>query len=232
MQKFSLKDYRDSDNLILFLFSQWKSFVFGSVAVALVAIAGASVWPKTYSSFSVVAVTDAQARTAESLINTPRILDALISKFPDLEGGSLEGKRRQLSASMNWRAPPGENRRTTTLFYFSVEGQNPALAQQVNGAALDAWLELTKPGPVTRRRLEDQLERVELQLRDANTLIAKLEAEAPAILAPNSLQGELATPLSSLRTRRDLMIEEAVKLRQQLLGSPPRPHHKPTDVAG
>jgi hypothetical protein len=205
-------------DLITYLASKYVSLTIGSITVVALAIGAVSFMPKYYESVSAVSLSEGTVRNVDAAMSTPFILDQIVSAFPTLRRETPEASRRKLREAISWSVAAGDNRRTATLFFFSVVDQDPAVAQGINRAYFDAWLTFTKPRPEARIRLEEQISRMDVQIKDATALITQLESEAPRIVSPNSLQGELASSLSMLRVRRDGLTDSVIKLRQELLG--------------
>jgi uncharacterized protein involved in exopolysaccharide biosynthesis len=220
------------EKLIRYLASHYISALAGSVVAAAIAFGVISFLPKYYQSVSAININDSVIRQpdtpprsadsvirqADSLMSTSFVLDDIISKFPTLQRASPEESRRELRNSFSWSVAPGDNRRTASLFFLHTSARTPAVAQGVNIALIDAWLNLTKPRPEHRERIENQIARSEVQIKSATALLLQLENEAPKVVSPNSLQGELASSLSALRKRRDDLVEDNAKLQLELRG--------------
>src|SRR5262249_49398481 len=90
--------------------------------------------------------------------------------------------------------------------------------QAINTALIDRLLEVVKPGPIKKARLEAQLKRAQAELRSISTLVERLEKETPNLVLQSSLQGELATPLVSLLQQRAVRAQSVMDLEEALAG--------------
>jgi uncharacterized protein involved in exopolysaccharide biosynthesis len=200
------------------LAQDWKLLVFGPIVGALAALWFASTRPVTYVSTTTLLMNEAVARAAESLMLSPAVLDATITAHPDLPGESVQQKRRYLTKAIQWSVTPGETRKTANLFYMTVEDQSPARAQSIAKSQLDRWIDIIKPRPDAKSRMEFELQRTELRLREADAMFERLNSEAKSVVSPNSQQGELATSIEKLRENRFTLFQQAQKLRLDLMG--------------
>jgi hypothetical protein len=213
---------RRRNSFVLEVFStftrSWTWLIFGPVFAGLCGYGLASVRPVYYASSATLQMGDAAVRSAESLILSPAVLNNVVAAYPNLPGETLGAKRRNLVRRISWSQTPGESRKTANLFYLLVEGESPAQAQSIANMLLDRWLELTKPRPDAKSRLEFELERTELRLREADAMFDRMTGETKTLLAPNSLQGELATSIERLRESRFGLAQQAQKIRLELMG--------------
>lgn len=205
-------------NVLKILADNWKLILAVPVLAGIIAVAATPLLPKRYASSTTLLMSDTMARGVETLMRSPAVLDVVIAAHPDLPGDTLPQKRRNLNERISWSVTPGDARRTAAIFYMTVEDQIPARAQAAAKAMLEQWLLLSKPRPDAKIRLEADLVRVETRIREAEVLLGQLSGEAKLIVAPNTMQGELATPLDRLRSNRDALVQQALKIRQDLLG--------------
>jgi hypothetical protein len=206
------------DVILLFL-GHWKWLVFGPLLAGILAYSFLyTTVPKRYISSTTLLLNDTTARTAESFMLSPAALDIAIASHADLPGESLSQKRRLLSTRIKWSVTPGDSRKTATIFYMTVEDTLPTRAQSVARILIEQWLILSKPRPDAKARLEADLERTETRLAEADVLLQRLSGETKSIIAPNSLQGEFATPIERLRENRNALVLQAQKLRVELAG--------------
>ncbi len=116
-------------------------------------------------------------------------------------------------------ATAGETRKSATLFRLEVDHSDPVRAQNIHNSLIDTWVEATKPQPIARARLEEQLQRTEFQLKSVSLLLERFEKEAPSLISSTSLQGEFATSQANLAKQRDQHIELIASIKQTLIGS-------------
>jgi hypothetical protein len=205
-------------DVLLLLARRWKWLVIGPLVVGAVAFGVASTQPRRYQSSTTFLLGDASARNAESFILSPAVLDVAIAAHPDLPGETIAEKRRLLGNKIRWSVTPGEVRKTANIFYMTVEDRVPARARSVATALINQWLLLSTPRPDAKVRLGVELELTETRLREADVLLQRLAGETTSMVAPNSLQGELATPIEKLRDGRFQLAQQAQKIRYALAG--------------
>jgi hypothetical protein len=108
--------------------------------------------------------------------------------------------------------------KTSSLFRLEYSDRNPAVAQKINSIFIEAWLNSTRPPLDRRATLEAEIERTDLQVRSISGLIERLEKDAPSLIAPSSLQGELATPIAGLISKRNEALANLTAMRNSLKG--------------
>ena len=193
-----------------------KLLVLGPVVAALVAFAVASVLPKWYTSAAYLAVDETGARVADARMRSVPVLDNVLAQFP-APGDTLEARRRFLDRNLRMVVAAGETQKTSNLFRLEYSDKDPGVAQKVNSLLIDAWLASTQPRPDRRREIEAEIERTELQTKSVAQLIDRLQKDAPAP-ASQSLDGELATTILGLTTKRDQNLANLITLRNLLNG--------------
>jgi hypothetical protein len=205
---------------VLILLRHWKWLVLVPLLAGIASYVFMSTTvPKRYiSSTTFLMLNEAAARSAESFILSPAVLDVAIQAHPDLPGETMSQKRRILAGRIRWFVTPGDSRKTANIFYMTVEDNLPSRAQSVAKALIEQWLVLTKPRPDAKIRLEAELERVEMRIQEADLLLQRLSGETKSVVAPNTLQGEFATPIEKLRENRFLLFQQGQKLRVDLAG--------------
>jgi len=174
--------------------------------------------PSRYVSSALLALSAEQAAEAETIMRAPVVLDAIIGRYPGLKQDTPEEARRRLNDRIEWSAAAAQRKLKPTLFQLDVTDADPARAQQIAEGLIDLWLQQTKPQPLARARIEAEAARVDQQIIEASALIGKLQGEAKQLVAPNSLQGELAGPLIRLIAERDQLVTRLTGLREALSG--------------
>jgi hypothetical protein len=197
-----------SDNL--------KLLVLGPVVSALLALAVASVLPKWYTSAAYLTVDETAARVADARMRSAPILDKVLAEFP-ARGDTLEARRRFLDRNLRMTVAAGETQKTSGLFRLEYSDRDPRVAQKVNSLFLDAWVASTQPRPDRRTEIEAEIERTDLQTKSITQLIDRLQKDAPSLVS-QSPQGELATPILGLTTKRDQNLANLITLRRSLNG--------------
>lgn len=192
--------------------------ILGATALGMAVGYGALKWyPVTYTSSALLQLNDPAAEL-ESIIRSPVVLDIVIAKFPDLFEGTPEARRRLLNSKLKWGPATAQPRPKANLFLMEICDQQPRRAQALVQFLIETWLDVTKPKPDTRARLEDEIQRSEAQLLSTSLLLKRFETEVKTLLAPNSLQGELSGSLLKLINERATMDRILVEKKEALRG--------------
>jgi hypothetical protein len=198
-----------SDNL--------KLLVLGPIVVGIVALGVASAWPKSYTSVAYLALDENEARAADVRMRSTPVLDKVLAEFK-VQGNTLEARRRHIEENRRIIVAAGTSPKISSLFRLEYTDRDPAIAQKINSIFIEAWLGTTRPAPDRRATLEADIERTELQAKSISQLIERLERDSPSLLAQNSLQGELATPILGLIAKRDQNLANLIMMRNSLKG--------------
>jgi uncharacterized protein involved in exopolysaccharide biosynthesis len=198
-----------SDNL--------KLLVLGTIVAGLIAFGLAGVWPKSYTSVAYLTIDENEAKTADARMRSTLVLDKVLAEFKVPED-TLEARRRHLEENRRIIVATGTSPKTPGLFRLEYSDRDPAAAQKINSSFIEAWLASTQPPPERRATLEAEIQRSDLQVQSISQLIDRLVKDAPSLIAPSSLQGELATPIASLIAKRDEGLANLTKLRDLLKG--------------
>jgi uncharacterized protein involved in exopolysaccharide biosynthesis len=206
-------------DLIATLGETKRFLIFGPVMVGGLVYCATFALPNLYLSEAYLSLNEASARTVETLVRSPVVLDAIAKKQQIAPGAGLNEFRRGLNSRLFFDVPARESRKTSSLFILGVEAKDPALAQSTNAAIIDAWLAATKPKPDARAALESQLERTEAQLKSVASVLGRLQTETPSLLSPSSLQGEFATPIVGLVNQRATLSASIEAIKRELAGA-------------
>jgi hypothetical protein len=193
-----------------------KLLVLGPVVAALVAFGVASVLPKWYTSAAYLAVDETGARVADARMRSAPVLDKVLAEF-HAPGDTLEARRRFLDRNLRMVVAAGETQKTSNLFRLEYSDKDPRVAQKVNSLFIDAWVASTQPRPDRRTEIEAEIERTDLQTKSVTQLIDQLQKDAPSLVS-QSPQGELATSILGLTTKRDQNLANLISLRRSLNG--------------
>ena len=174
-------------------------------AVLLAGVAGfvaASLKPKFYTSSAYLRMDENAARSANATMSSPVTLDKVLAKIK-VPGSTVEARRRFIDDNRRIVVAPNEIPRTSKFFRLDFTSTDPHVAQQVNSLLIDAWIESTRPPPYRASTILADIDRIELQTKTISDLLERLSKDAPTLIAENSMQGELATPMVALITKRD-----------------------------
>jgi uncharacterized protein involved in exopolysaccharide biosynthesis len=209
-----------SQELVMAAANHYWLLLIGPIVVGLIAYAIASVVPGKYTSTSFLRIDRGQARSLEALMTSPGEAEKILSKYP-ATGSSIEARVRYLSSNLGLTdVEPGGDRQTVRLFRLDISYWDPQTAQAINSQLIDEWLGTTLPPPTERATLEAELERNKVAAAANTALIQQLQKEATTLVAPNSMSGEIASPISDLITKRDMNQAMIVTLQNKLAGVP------------
>jgi len=151
------------------------------------------------------------AKSALALMHSSPVAEKVLRKFPPA-GETPEARRRFIDShvALVLVAP--------NLYRLGVSYSDPKDAQVIATELVNAWLDMTKPPADMRQTLEANLQRAEQEAKTTSDLIERLLKETASLVSPNSLPGELATPISNLITKRDQSLVAAQNIRNQLRG--------------
>jgi hypothetical protein len=187
--------------------------------VAGLAFAGAAGFlPKRFTSTAYLQIDEATARGADALMSSEPILDKVLTKI-SIPGQTLEERRRRLDNGRTIAVARNEAARTSRLFKLEVVNGSPNGARATNLAFIEAWLDASKPNRFKRDQIEGAIKRAEEQIKAASSIIDRLEnSPPPDVTAEHSLQGNSATALVSLLSKRDQAYDNLTRLKIELAG--------------
>jgi hypothetical protein len=193
-----------------------KLLLLGPVMAGFFAFGIASFLPRSYTSVAYLALDETGARVADARMRSIPVIDKVLAEV-SVPQNTLEARRRFVDGNLRMVVAAGESQKTSGLFRLEYSDRSPQVAQKVNSLFLEAWLESTKPAPDKRAAIEAEIERTEAQTKSISLLIDRLQKDAPSLVA-QSLQGELATPILGLITKRDQNLANLVTLKNSLNG--------------
>lgn len=207
----------DLNTLVHAIGDNLKLLLVGPIVAALIAFAVASAMPKWYTSVVYLNLDETAARIADARMRSNPVLDKVLSEYTPPKN-TLEARRQYLEDNRRIVVAPGETLRTSKLFRMEYSDTSPQIAQKANSLLIEAWLESTKPPPNSRQALEAEIERTDSQTKSITELIDRLQKDAPSQVNQQGTQGELATPLVGLITKRDQNLAMLIGLRNLLNG--------------
>lgn len=203
--------------LLRVLANNLKLLIAGALVAGVTGFVVAGLMPKYYTSSAFLRMDENLARSANAMMASPTTVDRVLAKIK-IPGDTVEARRRFIDRNRRIVVAPNEIPRTSKLFRVDFTSSDPRFAQQVNSLIIGSWIESTKPPPFKSSAIRLEIERLESQAKTISDLLERLSKETPLLLAANSLQGELATPLVALVTRRDQALASVITLKEQLLG--------------
>lgn len=167
------------------------------IGVGMLAFGIASVLPGTYTSQALLGLSESDnPKAIESVIRSATVLDPVLQKYPSPLGVTDAG-REELSKNVRFSVGGASPRGMASVAKLEVDSGTPELARETADALINAWLETTKPKPVSRQELERQLRLNQDALADVTRIVNRLTGETTKLVMPN-LQYDLAQPLAQL----------------------------------
>lgn len=203
--------------LLRIIATNLKLLIASALLAGIAGFAVASLKPKYYTSSAYLRIDENAARSANAVMSSPPTLDKVLSKTK-VPGDTLEERRRFIDENRRIVVAPNEIPRTSKFFRLDFTSRDPRAAQQINTLLIEAWIEATKPPPFRASTLQTDIDRIESQTKTISDLLERLSKDAPTLLAENSMQGELATPMVALMAKRDQNRAAIAALKEQLLG--------------
>jgi hypothetical protein len=190
----------------------------GPIIVGITAYSVAGLVASKYTSDALLRIDRATSRSMEALVTSPGIADRVLSNFRDT-GDGPEARVRYLQKNLTIvDLEPNADRMAPRLFRFEVTHTDPKVAQEISSQLIDAWLATTLPGPAERANLEAELQRIRLSITANSELIQRLQKEAVNLFTPNTMVGEIATPISTLISKRDASLADVNVIENKLAG--------------
>jgi hypothetical protein len=210
-----------ADN-VYFLLDHYRLLLIVPALVGLIAFFSAVRSPE-YLSLAYLNIDTDTSRAVVALMHSSPITDSVFPHFPGT-GETPEARRRFVDSHVTL-IPLAPN-----LFRFGVSYRDAKSVQLMSSQMLAAWLDMTKPRGEMREILQANLARAEQEAQTVDQLITQLRKEAATLVSPNSLTGELATPISNLIAKRDQAVVTVQNLRNQLRGVSPDVIAVPPDL--
>ena len=184
--------------------------------VGLITFVSTGFLPKWYTSVAYLNVDEAGERNADALMRTPRVLSRVIAATAELQG-TEEARSRLLEAHRRIVVAPGDFQKTSTLFRLEYSDPDPHLAQKINSAFIEAWLEATKPPPTKRAAMEAELIRREARHKLVSQLIDRAQKDADRLVSDDHKE-LLAASIADLIAKNDENAGDIVALKNALDG--------------
>lgn len=238
LERFAVSDQNGkekifSQELVLAVIDHLPLLIIGPLVAALVGYVLASHSPSQYRSSALLRIDRSAARSLEAFVTTPPVANQILTKYDD-GGKTPETRATFLSQHFRVADPePTSERPGDRLYRLDLEASSPQNAQSIATDLIQAWLASTPPQGSARSYYEAELERNKLSAAANSKLIDDLQSETTKLIAPNSLSGELATPISTLISKRDQSLASVNSIDSRLKGVTPDvivvPPHLPQD---
>jgi hypothetical protein len=194
-----------------------KLLLLGPAIAGLVAFGIANFLPKWYTSVVYLNLDETAARQADARMRSAPVLDKVLTRIKAPQN-TLEARRRFIGENRRIIVAAGDAQKTAKLFRLECSEKDPVTAKNVCSLLIEAWLESTKPGPDKSASIQAEIEQTETLAKSISVLIDRLQKDAPTLVA-QTLQGELATPILGLVTKRDESLSNLITLRNSLNGT-------------
>jgi uncharacterized protein involved in exopolysaccharide biosynthesis len=136
-----------------------RLLIIGPIVAGLLALAGASLWPKTYESTAVLRAD----QTTASLMLSAAVLDPITAKLgytPNLEQDAARDKlKSQIKANVNAK---------DKLLRLTTQAETPQAAQALAKAVLQQTYTESQPRDSLKLRLQKQLAQAQTREKEAN----------------------------------------------------------------
>lgn len=198
-------------------FANFKLLLLAPAAAGILAFAGASLLPRSYTSVAYLRLDESGAQAAAARMRSVPAIDRVLSRY-QAPGSSIEARRAYIERNMRFMVAPGEGRpKDRRLYRIDYSDRSPVIARTVNQHLLEAWLEMTKPGIMERAAIDDEIRRLEAQAKAAQTLIDDLQSEArePSL---RNMRRSLAEMILSLSARQEETLSRIALLESSLAG--------------
>jgi uncharacterized protein involved in exopolysaccharide biosynthesis len=136
-----------------------RLLVIGPIVVGLLALAGASLWPKTYESTAILAA----GQTTASLMLSAAVLDPIAANLGYTPKQEQEAARDKLKSQI--KASYSAKDKLITL---TTQADNPQAAQALAKVVLQQTYILSQPRDSEKLRLQKQLAQAQVREKEAN----------------------------------------------------------------
>lgn len=187
-----------------------KLLILGPIAIGLLALAIASLLPKTYTSQAILVVpTPPQAA---AMMVSPTVL------YPVIESLKLAGRRSMQVAHMDLTRQIKASVGKEALLRLEVTADSPSEAQAIANAVIDNWLKSTVPGPQEREDLEKRLEYAKVSLEAIRRLQSALMAEGATTLGKSLTRSEAGTSIVAVGELQARYLADVLTIPRTLQG--------------
>ncbi|MET4036904.1 MULTISPECIES: Wzz/FepE/Etk N-terminal domain-containing protein [unclassified Bradyrhizobium] len=161
-----------------------KLLLFVPALAGLGAFAATSVTPKWYTSAAYLTLDEWGARSADAIMHSPPVLDAVSRAIGDSEQAS-DARREALDRNRRIVVAPGNVEGAAKLFRLEYSDRDPRRAQKINEAFISAWIEAAKPPPDAPSKVNADISRIQLRLTSLSELLDDLLNRVQAAVDAN-----------------------------------------------
>lgn len=171
-------------DLIDIVWRNLKLLLIVAALAGLGAFAITSAMPKWYTSVAYLTFDESGARSADALMHSPPVLDAVSRALGDSAQPS-DVRRDALDRNRRIVVAPGNVQGTAKLFRLEYSDRDPRLAQKINAAFISAWIEAGQPPPDASSKVDADLERIQSRLSPISELLDELLNRVQAAVDAN-----------------------------------------------
>ena len=139
----------------------WKKLLAAVVVAGLLGYFASYLISPRYQAEASLRLDAKEARAIEAIMKSPAALNALIKKYPDLPGSSLQAKRRELAANISVLPSGSQSRTNATIHSLYVVDTNPERAKAIADGLILSWISQSGPQGIELQRMQDQLKRLQ-----------------------------------------------------------------------
>lgn len=198
---------------------RWRVFLFCFIGVVGIIVGAWAVLARpVYTSTALVSLHSIEAAGSyKALMLSPLVIDAAIDKL-GISYASRDLARRSIANEINIAPAPGEDKKEPIVHLVTFRSSDARQAQAVLAEVLNTFLAKTRPGPETSRRIQARAEEKKAQLKKLNDIIIRYDQESEKIITPNSISGEIATPLYNLEIAKKGLEQNIIDMENSLEG--------------
>ena len=222
-------------SLILILIKHYRILLFGPIFLGVLAYGLTFMIPNKYTSIAILDLTKTNVVRMRALITSPNIADKVLKNMPEA-GDSPEKRIKYLMKNMFiFDSAPGSPMDRVRIFRFEFTHKDPKNAKLIGSEILDAWLETSLPGPVSRTDIEEQIKNNLFITTSIQTILSKMQKDDVPLIMPGSHSGEIGTSINQLNNNYIKYLNSTRKLQNILTGIPrdviKSPPHLPISVS-
>lgn len=180
------------------------------------AFAVTSVTPKRYTSVAYLTLDEPGARSADAIMHSPPVLDAVSRAVGDSEQASYP-LREALDRNRRIVVAPGNVEGAAKLFRLEYSDRDPRRAQKINDAFITAWIEAEKAPPDPLSKINADIGRIQLRLASVSELLDELLNRVQAAVDANQ-KNEVAVRARDLLLANHLDFADVVAVFRKIRG--------------
>jgi uncharacterized protein involved in exopolysaccharide biosynthesis len=199
----------------------WRNLKLLLIAPALAGLAAfvvTSVTPKWYTSVAYLTLDEPGARSADAIMHSSPVLDAVSRAVGDSEQAS-DALRDALDRNRRIVVAPGNVEGAAKLFRLEYSDRDPRRAQKINDAFISAWIDAEKPPSDAQSKVNADIGRIQLRLASVSEVLDELLNRVQAAVDANQKNpNEVAVKVRDLVLANHLDFAEVVAVLRKMRG--------------